>query len=69
MGRTIVRLVTDLVVQLNGLWINWSKRTRYLYSLLPFGLGSAYQVSLVEAFFARNFFWFSLLCAVESNRN
>ena len=60
-GRTIVQLVTDLVVQLYGLWLSWSKRTHYmLYSLLPFGVGSAHQVSWIETFFDRNFFRFPL---------
>ena len=30
-----------------------------MYSVLPFGVGSAYQVSLIETFFERNFVWFS----------
>ena len=44
--RTIVRLVTDFIVQLYGLGLNWSKRTNYM----SFGVGWAYQTFLIETF-------------------
>ena len=68
-GRTIVRLMTDFFVQLYDLWLKWCKRTHCMYSLLPFEVGSAYQISLIENFLIKTSFDFLFLCTVELNRN